>query len=261
MKEPIEIVQVLLLFDDETSRELGLALWAALVEIERFFNFDMIRGHYQRYYISPHVPSVGPLEAAWRGVGRLLGGRRMDDALAMLSQDERLERSVSKADVLGRYSGTYDQQKLGVVVRDLIGMKTKGSSLVVVTDRQLTPPSDSRYIIWDDINDGAVVSVVPTDPKYWRDRDPDRVSTVKRRVRSAGLSIAGALLGLAHCGNPSCFMYADVDSVTTLDWMTQLGEEHNLEKLSGRGFDLTVGDPTVVQPIVRAPKAGGDARS
>jgi hypothetical protein len=97
VSEPVDIVQVLLLFDAQTSSELGLALWAVLVEAERFYNLDKSRANFQRYYVSPNTPPIpGLLGSALRGVGNVFSGNRMVEyASAHLSQDESLQRSES----------------------------------------------------------------------------------------------------------------------------------------------------------------------
>ena len=253
MTNLVQFVQVLILFDAKTSRELGPALWAALLEIERFYNADGIRAGFQRYYISPHVPRLGLVESAWRGMGRLFyRGEDMEDALALLSQEQRVEGPLPASDVPGRWR-TYDQHKLGAKVRNLIRESSEGSQLLIVTDREITPPADWRYIIWDEISGGAVISVVPTDPRYWRDRDPNRVATIKHRARTAGLAITGSVLGFKRCKNPNCFLYGDVDSATTLDLMLHLGEEHDIPSLAGRGFEPVADDPNRVQRIIENP--------
>jgi hypothetical protein len=259
MSDPVRIVQVLLLVDGETSLEVGPALWAMLLEIERFYNMDQPRISFQRFYISPQVPKVNLLDAARRNLDRLLrGGKAVDDALMQLRPAQRVEKAVSSKDSTGRFRRTCDQRKLGQVVRDLIGIGPDAGLLFIVTDREITPPPEWRYIIWDDFEGGAVVSMVPTDPKYWRHQDPGRIATIKHRVRTATLSITGQFLGLERCENPGCFLYADVGSVTNLDLMTHLGDEHELPKLAGRGFQPAGADPAVVQSVVETrPMEGG----
>lgn len=59
MTDPTPITQVLLLFDEKNSGEYGLALWAALHEVEAFYNAGERRMDVRRLYISPYVPSPG----------------------------------------------------------------------------------------------------------------------------------------------------------------------------------------------------------
>ena len=42
----------------------------------------------------------------------------------------------------GRYSRTFDQEKLAEGVRRYLGTKVKKDSLVLVTDQEITPPKD-----------------------------------------------------------------------------------------------------------------------
>jgi len=251
VSEPVDIVQVLLLFDAQTSSELGLALWAALVEAERFYNLEKPRAKFQRYYISPNTPPIpGLLGSALRGVGKFFSGNRMAEyAASHLSQDESLQSSESSFKAAGRYKNTYDQTKLGQAVGELLSGKVEYKQLLIVTDREITPPNDWRYVIWDSINGGVVISIAPLDPKYWRNRDPNRIATVKYRARAAVLSCIGSMLGLDRCDNPDCFLFRDVDSVSTLDLMSELGPEHHIDELKGRGFQPIVNDPSIIQNV------------
>ena len=123
---------------------------------------------------------------------------------------------------------------------------------MLVTDVELTPPPDWRYIIWDTFPLGCVVSLAPLDPRYWGERMPhdERVGTIKRRARAAMLAIVGALVGLQRCANDRCYLFADINSVLRLDEMTHLGPEHEVEALAFRGFvDET--SPEDAQEVVR----------
>jgi predicted Zn-dependent protease len=254
------VLQVLLLTNAEVSRELGVILWAALLEIEQFYNNGRKRAEFQRLYISPYVPSVGvigTIGSALRGLLPLHGGAS-EDALGRLGQAERRQTQLPGiAEIQGLYKKTYDYEKLVKLVREVIQEQGSGSSkLLIVTDCELTPPKDWPYIIWDyepADGGGAVVSVAPIDPKYWRDPDPNRLSTIKHRVRTAGLSVTGEMLGLRLCNNPGCFLYKNVDSATTLDFMTQLGPEHEEGTLTGSGYAIDARDLTSVQKIVKDP--------
>lgn len=252
MSERIDILQVLVLFDSEASREIGLPLWATLIEAERFYNLGIPRAKFQRYYISSYAPPIpGLVGSAVRGVGKILAGTWMaEDAVKLLSQDESLQPSPSfKAP--GRYKNTYDQTKLGQAVRDLLSSKLEYNRLVIITDREITPPTDWRYVIWDSISGGVVISIAPLDPKYWRDRDPNRIATIKHRARAAVLSCTGSMLNLERCDNPDCFLYRDVDSVTALDLMSKLGPEHRIAELSGQGFQPIINDPALIQNVIK----------
>src|SRR4029453_2495881 len=132
-----------------------------------------------------------------------------------------------------------DARLLGPKMQSLV--KPSGWSLVV-TDIELTPPPEGRYIIWDQFPLGAVASVAPLDPEYWRepyDSEQQRVVIAKRRVRAACVSIVGALIGLHRCQNESCFLYANVGSVVRLDEMELIGPEHGVAELTNRGFSAS----------------------
>jgi hypothetical protein len=87
-------------------------------------------------------------------------------------------------------------------------------------------------------NRDTVVSTQPIDPEYWRSSDNNRLATIKHRVRTACLSAVGEMLDLKRCDNPRCVLYEDVDSVVRLDAMVQLGSEHDIPALTGKGFDV-----------------------
>jgi predicted Zn-dependent protease len=143
------------------------------------------------------------------------------------------------------------EQITGFVRRRIKGPARK-APLIVVTDLEITPPEGWSYVIWwSDEKGGQVVAVPPTDPGFWGTKDEDRLLTIKHRVRTAVLSIAGELLGLERCSNDRCFLYEDVDSASTLDSMMWLGPEHGLAKLQGRGFERNRNEMTKVQEVVQ----------
>ena len=97
MSAPVPIVQTLLLLDRDVSRELGPTLWAVLIEIERFYNFDQVLASFERHYISPFVPSQGFLQTAWQSF-KSLGGRDVEEgALTSLKANQREQREISAA--------------------------------------------------------------------------------------------------------------------------------------------------------------------
>jgi hypothetical protein len=163
---------------------------------------------------------------------------------------------------------TFDQWKLAAgtrdkVLRERIGAAAATVPLMIVTDRPITPPENWRYIIWESWPEtapiNAVISAAPLDPNYWGDSNPDRISIIKDRVRTAALSVCGEFLGFEGCQNPRCFLCEQVDSVNALDLMSRLGEEHEGEmaKLVGQGFDRVVADPNIVQDVKEMPRRGG----
>jgi predicted Zn-dependent protease len=264
---PIEVIQVLLLFDEEHSREYGLALWAALHEVEAFYNrtepgrrgkpgaAEQPRMNVRRLYISPYVPSPSLLNATFR---MLFKAGDTQSALELLSQEERAKPEFVEAEIVAPDERTYDQNKLVEttrrnVLRNRFGQSGETAHLMIVTDKPITPPPEWRYIIWSFVPikelRSAVISTAPLDPGYWGDSDPNRTAIIKDRVRTAAMCISGRFLGLHRCGDPRCFMYGKVDSVTYLDQMHRLGKEHEAEidGLTGRGFRRLVTDPTIVQ--------------
>jgi hypothetical protein len=122
--------------------------------------------------------------------------------------------------------------------------------LLLVTDQEITPPPDWRYVLWDSCRNGVVVSIAPIDPHYWSERGEYRVQTIKHRVRVACCAALSEMLGLERCDNPTCLLYASVDSVISLDQMILLGPEHNIPALADHGFDARPSDPAQVQPII-----------
>jgi predicted Zn-dependent protease len=253
---PIRILQALALFDEKSSLEYGLALWAAFHEIEAFYLMGGTKIEYRRFYIAPSVPTIGRTEDLPHRLAGALPGVQVVRASERLSQDEIVSSVAPSRELANSARRTYDRQKLASVIRKLIDPKKSDSHLMIVTDRIITPPPKYRYIIWEqDLNANAsVISVAPLDPQYWRDNTPDRVMMIKRRMRNVALSLTGRLIGLENCENESCFLYDNVDSVTALDEMRELGKEHgDVRSLNGMGFNDNIEDPTTLQPVVHHP--------
>jgi hypothetical protein len=210
---------------------------------------------FRRFYISSHVPALGAATAFWRSIRELLPRTTHDSAPDPPRDGERIQTTIAPAAVSGPSGRTYDQAKLAEEVRRLLRSVPSEAALLIITDRPITPPEGWRYIIWDDLSPGlGVISTAPCDPYYWRDTDPNRIATIKNRVRSSALTITGIHLGLERCGNPECFMFEDVDSVTAVDMMTELGPEHGHPALAGQGFEANVADPALVQePVLKQP--------
>jgi hypothetical protein len=247
--------QALLFFDEKNSREQGPALWAALHEVERFYSLAQPSLNFRRFYFSPEITTLGTIESAWRGIGRLLTRQTFEYTPDLPSGGERIEKRIPAATVGGHSSKSYDQSKIAGEVRRLLSLEPQDGNLLIVTDRPITPPQKWRYIIWDIVPEGAVISTVPLDPAYWRDSEPNRIGYIKYRVRCSALAVTGLLLGIDGCYNPRCFMFEDVDSFAVLDTMTEFGPEHKIDALSGMGFQAIVTDPDVVQAPLSS-KAG-----
>ena len=247
------IIQVLVLFDESNSREYGVALWAALHEVETFYRQSYTNVTFKRFYLSSYVPQPSWPDR-WLFLGKLKGmwGGDARSALAMLSQESGTDIKVPS--VYDKKSRNYDQGKLADQIPGLIQAGADDTNFVIITDRPITPPRDWRYVIWDSIEKtnyrAFVISAAPLDPHYWRDKDSDRVATIKNRVRAACLSVTGSLLNLERCENPACFMFDNVDSVTVLDDMAIVGAEHKCPALENKGFEEMPKDPNLIHPPV-----------
>ena len=205
------IDQILLLKDERSIKELSEPLVSLFREVEGLFNFGEPRAEFRHWWLNTEDrPEMGP-----SGFSRIA-----------------LADDFWKA-ALGRYASTYDAGQLGEFVDR--ALPPEGKKLIV-TDQELVPPPDWRYIIWDECTNGEVVSTVPTDPEYWGNRNAPREVTIKQRVRSACMNVVGGFLGLSRCQNERCFMFENVDSVMRLDNMVLLGEEHGIAGLSNKGY-------------------------
>jgi len=235
----VEILQVLLFRDSETSGELGPVLWAAIKEVESLFNRDPRRMTFRRAYLAAEVPEV--IRAEVDGDHTAIE--------SALKDARRWDRTR------GQYSRTYDQNLLAEFARELLGARDNADFLILVTDVEITPPAGWRYIIWDGCRNGSVLSVAPVDPAYWgsKDRDRDRLMTIKQRVRAGCCSMVGESMGLGRCTNPQCFLYGDVESAGVLDQMVYLGGEHRIAALTRRGFATEAADPAAVQEVIQYP--------
>jgi hypothetical protein len=252
--EPAKIIQALALFDEKSSNEYGLALWAALHEVEKFYQPAHAQIDYRRYYIVPSPPNSSLFGNISRAIGQAMPGGQAQTAPDMAKHGQILSFSGLSALLSQSTSRTYDQAQLAAAVRKLIEPQDPHDHLMIITGRPITPPAKWRYIMWDtDFNaNTSVISVSPLDPEFWLDKDPNRVTRIKTRARNIALLITGLLTGLERCDNPACFLFEGVVSVTALDGMHALGTEHNVPELTAYGFDDTAGDPTLVQtPTVR----------
>jgi predicted Zn-dependent protease len=230
--------------DDGNYRELSKPLRAAIDEVKSFYNHGN-----ERVIVSK---------------GEIVGGRNLKNELEKIklglptSHDSSATALNQLRNARGRYFRTYDQRKLANLHREVLGNEVRGKDTlyVTVTDLEITPPKEWRYILWDywPTND-AVISLAAMDPNYWRIEDQNRVATIKHRARTACLCVIGLFLGLTGCQNESCFMYSEVESVVRLDQMRYLGEEHNeFKNLVKRGFSVQPNDLEKVQRIIREPR-------
>jgi hypothetical protein len=255
----ITINQVLLLRDPRYSEELGEALWAAFREVENFYNDGEQRAVFRRYYFSETIPesiqkretgeavsAVQKMREFFTGSGNRPVGEVSSEVTTRILQND------SKwATTAGPYVRSFDAGKIARLAWELThagseeSWSREGTMQVVVTDLVLVPPEGWRYIIWS----RDVISIAPTDPKFWNMKEANRKSILKHRVRTACLSVTGQLIGLKRCDNERCFLCKNVDSVTRLDDMVVLGPEHNIGALSQKGFEIFAIIPGKVQDI------------
>ncbi|MDP9177768.1 MAG: hypothetical protein M3O61_08815 [Gemmatimonadota bacterium] len=218
---------------------MGRIIWSALLEIEAFYNFDKRRATFSRTYLADVAPPPLQNEVPpfWRETQQAFG------------------RDFPWKAAQGQFSRTYDFTKMIKAVKQILEPQGGRAPYLVVIDQQLTPPKNWNYIISDSSKPGAVMSISPTDPQYWRDKTSERLSIIKHRIRALGINNVGEMLGLKECDNPECFLYSEIDSVATLDTMVKLGPEHKMPGLVDRGFPRTADDPANQASIVRDPIA------
>src|SRR5829696_1072395 len=227
MRNVLSISQILLI-DSTATPQIEKILMTALNEVQQFYNYDKPRASFDTsvlYYFTSY-------------------GQESEDVNHTIDKGSRVNdhRIINKnvGDARGLYASTYDQQKLIKFVRETTETSDR---LVILTNLEITPPSEWRYILWDTFDNASVVSTAPMDPEYWRLKDEFRFSTIKHRARAACLNVVGQDIGLERCDNYRCFMRAPVESTTDLDDMILLGPEHKLRELANRGFP----SPTEVQ--------------
>ncbi len=262
IKQGVSINVILLFRHAENSMELGEVLWAAAREVESFFDLGERRVAFFRTFLSEFIPytirqSSSAFALPLRQSNMELFSPEHGQQLGIDTPEFNAEFSPSKSDwkrAEGKYTLTYETEKILHIVGELTGGDASGAIPLVVTDLLLVPPPNYRYIIWGGDANGVVVSIPPTDPTFWRIRESGRMAIIKHRVRTALLSSAGVLIGLQECDNERCFLFRNIDSVTRLDEMMILGPEHDLPALSQLGFDVTMSDPTKVQPVVENPQ-------
>jgi hypothetical protein len=248
MSQPQNISQVLLFREDDGQprfernfAELGSALWAAFQEVEHLYKRQWPDAVFQRHYLSRQPQDfLGPEDYPVH-------------LLPQTASDWNQLWEESRDD----HTKTFSAQRLAENVRKLLRRDAADQWLIVVTDQKITPPPDWRYIIWDDswdggtVKGGAVVSIPPTDPHYWNERDyGQRIPIIKKRIRAACCCVTGMTLGIERCYNPGCFMYVNVESMTVLDEMVCIGPEHGFDNLSNVGF-LETSDPSVPAQVER----------
>ena len=234
MRSHLALTQVLLLADTDRLETTGPALWAMLDEVVAIFNTGGQVVHPERRFVTP-LP-VPDLEAVSAENERLVLG---SDIVPLLEGP-------------GRFASTLDPAPLAERVMEVLAEHGhEAGSLLVVTDQEITPPPEWRYILWDGGDGWSVVSTAAMDPEYWGLLDEDRTSRIKRRARAACISAVGEMLELERCRNSRCFLLGNVDSVRRLDRMRLIGDEHREFPAAGRvGFVHDEVDPAAREPVV-----------
>lgn len=243
IEKTVEIALILLIKDPKMSVLCGPALCAAFDEVQRFFvpEDDALE--------LPLLPGA-PAARVRPSFTTHLVSSEVSPAVkigAVIDDPELIGSALTRA---GADKGIVDHVVLGGLVHQLV--EPDGTS-VIVTDVEIRPPPDWRYMIWDSFPSGAVVSFAPLDPMYWYATGTDeseRVATIKTRARAACLTVVGSLLGVGRCANELCFMLANVDSVLRLDEMVYLGGEHGIPELEGRSFAGDSGHPAQPEGVM-----------
>src|SRR6185436_8455621 len=232
-EETPSITHAIALQNEGFASELGPTLWSVLAEVSSFYDMDeKTRARFDRKWVGrPQAPVEGGDPAHFIDV-------KLDTSWWHLLQ---------------RSGKLIDQERLARQLRSEIPAE---GNIITITDAEITPPPEWRYIIWESFDSGdAVISFAPLDPKYWGDPDPDRINTIKRRVRAALLGVTGSFLGLEECDNTRCFLYSNVDSVSVLDNMIAIGLEHDAPGLTGKVFSGKVDDTLGLESLDEAPTA------
>lgn len=233
------VTQVLLITDTSRYLDVIAPLWAAFTEVERCYAAANAPVRISRYLVSDLPPHAGS--------GQVVVPR--------LSASPVLE--VLRRKARGRYTRTFDQEQMAVVVREMLALPTD-DYLQLVVDVDITPPPSWRYIISDDVPTDSptatVMSIVPTDPRHWQIEDADRLSRIKHRIRTACLGSLGEHMGVELCHNTRCVFFDNVDAVTRLDTMKLIGPEHpELQPIHNCGYEPIVHDPAVTQELSLMP--------
>lgn len=196
--------------------------------------------------LTPVIDAVYLGREPMEGAESALPPERVEELLRLVE----VQNSVKEAPRRGRSSSSLvDAMALVGHVGEAVGAR---GPCVVVHDRPLQPPPDLRYVIWNPVPGGVAVSSAALDPAYWGERadDSQRIDAVRRRLRAALCSVLGSTIGLLRCDNPTCFLFANVSRVTSLDAMVHIGPEHGAPALTGRGFTSAGNDPTQTAEVV-----------
>jgi hypothetical protein len=230
-RRPMRVMVVVVLAGEKLAN-LPAVLRSTIVEAANFYNLGKMRLSIDsKVYFRNEASSNKLVEADYPDFQPIY--------------DEDLEKAR------GEFLDLYDQWKLIKVVRKRISESYSMKKVVIITDLEIVPPPDWRYILWESDEHNAVISLAAMDPEYWGIKERSPLITIKQRVRASMLGIIGDFLKLERCLNPSCFLYGDVNSADQLDDMICMGEEHSVENLTFMGYNPRPGDPVQVQKVQR----------
>jgi hypothetical protein len=229
---PISVAQVVLFRESRNYNELARVVWTAMAEAVNFFSLANLIIKSRRLVCFP--------------------------AAGILKEELPAEKDASKyladadhfwAEVRAPYSRTYAQAKIVQQVRKQFFTRAT-EKLFIVTDQEICPPKNWRYILWDGTGADVVISIAAMDPRYWGQQINDIRSLMKHRCRTALINTMGEEIGISRCMNEQCLEFDNIDSVTRLDEMLYLGTEHSLAELTGRGFAPESNNPEELQPVI-----------
>jgi hypothetical protein len=260
VSEPVRLIQQALIFGDQrNSQELGQSLWTVLHEVQKLFARGLPHIEFANVFLVDEREPQQPRHD-WSRTSQVIPVQRFD---------------ILWRDSVGKYRRTIDPELLADQVRFVLGSDPLGCPLFIVTDQEISPPTEMRYALSALVPNGAVISMAPTDPKYWNQYDSDRVALIKQRVRAVCCALVARWCNLFLCENPRCFLYHPAQSVVDLDDMRSIGTEHkeeltklahqhgvanqNLLKLLEWGWEQPT-DPNRVQPPVRQSNPGTRSR-
>jgi hypothetical protein len=229
-------IELVLLMREPSDQEmLGPVVWAVFDEVERLFNLSEPLARFSRACVASDLTT------------RLAARVPADDVVSL----NRYDWGEFWANCEGVYPDTIDQHRMADQLPGVLP-ESRGTadSVIVVTDQEMTPPQNWRYILWDEHEGVRVVSLAAMDPEYWGIKDRARRAVVKHRVRAACACTTGGALGLVRCNNEQCFMFGNVDSVTRLDVMRTIGREHeDFPVEDAVGYHVHTDDPASGQEI------------
>lgn len=222
IKKALQISGIVLVDSDSHPEDpLRKILASALEDTARFYNHNR-----SRLLLSISALSLGPHLIA---------------KLRESNPESQSVQSIRSAETRGLSSISWDAESILSAVKESSGQES--NKILVLTNLEVIPPPEWRYVLWSKRSGDFVVSTAPMDPTYWLiDSTDQRFDTIKRRARAACLNVVGQQIGLERCSNYRCFLRQSVPSVTQLDEMVVLGPEHGIIELANKGFASYDGD-------------------